>query len=624
MDISTLALVSTAAVAAGAYLNAKYSFGIDIQQLRDDRAWGHRMLRMRARLGEYCTLYRMLELVEPQVEMLWFEGRTWSYGELRGDIDRFAHILSEKGVGNNDFVAVFTTNSPEMIIAVLALSRLGAVSAMINTNLRDDTLHHCLNVSTASLLVSTPDLAPFVPDTIDHLTLSLTSFPNTPSSPSCTLIESSTLQKTSPLTSPPAKRALSDPALLIYTSGTTGKPKACRILNQLVLVTAVPASLDASSPKKYYPLRTYSCLPLFHGTAFFTGICHSLGAGSTLCLARKFSSSGFFKDVAASRATRILYVGELCRYLLNSPATEWDTKHNCIVAAGNGLRGDIWERFKTRFQIPEIREFYRSTEGLAKFDNINSGVWGAGKIGFQGLIRRRLERDTLLLRTDIESGEIYRHPITGFCEKARLGEPGEAVGRVKDRELLSIYLGNEAATEEKILCDVFAKGDVWQRMGDLLLMDKDGWVVFLDRKGDTFRWKGENVSAGEVREHVAKLDGVRDALVWGVALHKYDGKAGAAAITLQDVDEEMFMWKLYGRLRKTGLPSYAIPRLVRITEEISTGATFKQAKGDLEKRSWDVREQRTDQDSLFWLKGDRFVRLDKEGWGEIAGGKAKL
>jgi acyl-CoA synthetase (AMP-forming)/AMP-acid ligase II len=188
------------------------------------------------------------------------------------------------------------------------------------------------------------------------------------------------------------------------------------------------------------------------------------------------------------------------------------------VAHGNGLRGEIWNKFRERFGVPEIREFYRSTEGLAKFDNWGCGTWGAGKIGFHGPIRRYLENDTMIVRIDPDTEAPYRDPKTRFCIRAKLGEPGEVIGRVKSRALLTEYLNNPSATNDKLLTDVFAKGDMWQKMGDLVVHDDSGWVRFHDRMGDTFRWKGENVSAGEVRDHIAKLDGVQDAVVYGVKL----------------------------------------------------------------------------------------------------------
>jgi acyl-CoA synthetase (AMP-forming)/AMP-acid ligase II len=168
--------------------------------------------------------------------------------------------------------------------------------------------------------------------------------------------------------------------------------------------------------------------------------------------------------------------------------------------------------------VPEVREFYRSTEGIAKFDNHSVGAWGAGKVGFSGPIRRFLEDDTFIVKYDTETEMPFRDPKTGFCVRARLGEEGEAIGRVRDRGLLTEYLRNEDATEGKLLRDVFQKGDLFQRTGDLVVQDHSGWIKFQDRVGDTFRWKGENVSAGEIRDHICRIEGIHDAVVYGVKL----------------------------------------------------------------------------------------------------------
>ena len=377
-------------------------------------------------------------------------------------------------------------------------------------------------MSTAQTVISTPDLAEFVPTGRRHFSLNFGSFKQeiSPSQDSINLVTPDTLPK-SPVISPPAKATPKDVSALIFTSGTTGKPKACAIRNHQLCVTSNPLSQDVNNPSKYFPLRTYSPLPLFHGTALFTGVAYVFGCSGTLCLARKFSASKFFQDVAESRATRILYVGELCRYLVLSPPSPYDRAHSCIVANGNGLRGEIWEKFRERFGIPEIREFYRSTEGVAKYDNFGLGAAAAGKVGYSGAIRRYLEEDTLIVRMDPDTEEPYRDPKTGFCVRARLGEPGEVIGRVKEIAVLTEYLNNPSATQEKIIKDVFEKGDCFQKMGDLLVQEETGWVRFHDRMGDTFRWKGENVSAGEVRDHIAKLSGVQDAVVYGVKLARY-------------------------------------------------------------------------------------------------------
>ncbi len=280
-------------------------------------------------------------------------------------------------------------------------------------------------------------------------------------------------------------------------------------------------SLDVANPKKYYPLREYSCLPLFHGTCFFSGLCYSVGNSGTFCLARKFSASRFSKDLTASKATRMLYVGELCRYLLLAPPNAYDRAHQCTVAWGNGLQKDVWPKFKARFGIPEIREVYRSTEGVAKFDNFGTGAAGAGKVGFLGPIARWKEDMTYIVRYDRSTEDLYRDPKTGFCVPAKLDEPGEVIGRVKSLAIYCDYLNNPEATKSKLVKDVFKNGDLFQRTGDLLVHERDGWVRFHDRTGDTFRWKGENVAAGEVRGFIGELDGVHDAVVWGVKLPGY-------------------------------------------------------------------------------------------------------
>ncbi|TVY47372.1 Fatty acid transporter protein [Lachnellula cervina] len=624
MEPTTGALVGAAALAAGAYLNAKLAISPDIQQMRHERAWGERFQSRIANLGDSCSIYHMFDGIDPELEFLWFEGKAWTYGEIKSYAHRLAALLESEGVSKKDHIACFMTNSPEMIVTVLALSKLGAVAALVNIHLRDDTLLYCMDVSMAQTVISTPDLAEFVPSGMRHFSLNLSSFLNTTpaQNTAVTLLSQDNLPNPNIIT-PGAKATPQDVTVLIYTSGTTGKPKACGVRNFLCIATSTPLPQDVNNPQKYFPLRTYSPLPLFHGTAFFTALCYTLGTSSTFCLARKFSTSRFFKDVTESRATRILYVGELCRYLVHAAPSSYDRAHKCIVATGNGLRGEIWEKFRERYGIPEIREFYRSTEGLAKFDNMGFSAAGAGNIGFAGVVRRYLEQDNFLLRVDPKTGAPYRDPRTGFCVRAKLGEPGEVIGRVKSRALLTEYLNNESATEEKILFDVFKKGDCYQKMGDLMIHDHTGWLRFHDRMGDSFRWKGENVSAGEVRDHLAKLPGILDAVVYGVKLASYDGQAGAAAITLDSNADGPFMNRLYKQLKKTGLPGYAMPRLVRITPEIETNATFKKAKGDILKRSWNSNEK-GDQDKLYWLNGTRYQPLDGESWSAIEMGKAKL
>jgi acyl-CoA synthetase (AMP-forming)/AMP-acid ligase II len=470
-----------------------------------------------------------------------------------------------------------------MLFTIAAISKLGAAPALVNTNLRHHTLLHCLSVVGAKLVICTPDHTMHLFEIFDEpampqhcLSLSLGSFPGLRLDPE---IDSSgrishihpgdlALASTRNSFVPPTRK-ISDVSVLIYTSGTSGKPKAVSVKNNQFIIVATPLSLDANKPKKYYPMRTFACLPLFHGTCLFTGFFYSAGCGQTFCLGRKFSASSFSKSLIECRATRMLYVGELCRYLLKAPPSPYDRKHRVIVAAGNGLNKDVWTKFTTRFNIPEVREFYRSTEGIAKFDNFGSGAVMAGKVGFEGPIARRHNKLTYLVKYDTSTEEPWRDPVTGFCVPAKAGEAGEAIGRVLDFSTYSEYLNNPEANEKKLIRDVFAKGDVFQRTGDLLMRDSEGWVYFMDRSGDTYRWRGENVSAGEVRDHIAKLPEVQDAVVYGIRLPGYDGQAGAATITLYDhrsTAESNFAEELYARLRGSGLTAYQVPRLLRLLQ----------------------------------------------------------
>ncbi|KAJ5666333.1 uncharacterized protein N7477_008781 [Penicillium maclennaniae] len=607
--VPAVAVASAISVAAGAYLNAKLSISTDLSTIFNDRAFGKRLAERIGQLGESATIYKLLEQVvevegQGATDAVWFEQKTWSYTQLKELADRFAALLHSRGVKSGDMVGVYTTNSPEMVIVLYALSKLGAVAAMINTNLRDDTFVHCLDVSGSKSIISTPDVCQHVCADLPHSTFNLSSFDGTETG-ATDLITFDTLQQFSP---------------------NYRKTKSMRRTKYVGFDHFHTAVIRREQQVEILPHANIFISSLFHGTAFFTGCCYSVGNAGTLCLRRKFSASQFWKDVHDSRATRILYIGELCRYLVATPPSPYDRNHNCIVASGNGLRGEIWERFRQRFNVPEVREFYRSTEGLAKFDNHGVGAWGVGKVGFSGPIRRLLEDDTFIVKYDTETEMPYRDPKTGFCIRASLGEEGEAIGRVRDRGLLTEYLHNEEATESKLLRDVFEKGDVFQRTGDLVLQDHSGWIGFRDRVGDTFRWKGENVSAGEIRDHICRIEGVHDAVVYGVKLSSYDGQAGAAGITLEEhspAAELRLMSNLYKELKKRGVPSYALPRLVRITEKVATGVTFKQAKGDLVKKSWDPRKG-GEGDSMYWLDGTTYQRLDDQGWTQIETGAAKL
>ena len=567
----SMAVAAAVGITGSMYVDAKYHLLQDVKALLNKRRTNAAFAQhLQDRAGQSVCLYSYLREANPTDQGFWFEGKGWTYTEIWDHVDRLSQFVHDQGIKQRDVVAVYMTNSPELYFAVYALSRLGVTCALINSSLTDDTLHHCITLARAHLVLTSPDLASNVHAISSQLdqchTFAYTcgSFAgNTGLPDSVTLLQANDLPVPSSTFVKPIVN-ISDIGMLIYTSGTTGKPKACAIryhfLNRLVA---------ASRHSSDHPLRIYSSLPLFHGTCMFVGLVTTCATGGCFCLARKFSARRFWKDCHDSQADTILYVGELCRYLLATPPSPYDRDHNVQIATGNGMRGEVWDKFKERFGIPIVFEYYRATETVAGYDyrQFGFGVWGAGKVGHSGLLGRWMEDTTYIVRYDYETDAPWRHPKTGMCVRCKPGEVGEAVGRVMDVNTVTRYLHNDKATESKFIRDVFKKGDLFQRTGDLLVQDQDGFFTFVDRTGDTYRWKGENVSAGEVREYMCNLPGVVDVVVFGLGLKAFDGQAGCATIFLNpNTNIDTFMAGLYKALRSKGVPTYAAPRLIRVSK----------------------------------------------------------
>lgn len=280
--------------------------------------------------------------------------------------------------------------------------------------------------------------------------------------------------------------------------------------------------------------RWYNCMPFYHGTGGFNAIIRMM-AGYTLCIGKKFSASKFWSDIRDSKATWFIYVGETARYLLTAPPSPLDRSHNLRGMLGNGLRLDVWHKFRDRFGVSEILEFFYSSEGMFFLTNYCKGDFLAGAVGHHGLLARlRLKNLYVPVRIDPVTGEVARNKKTGFAYREAYETGGEILVAVSEdsrgRDSFQGYFNDEKATAKKLERDVFRKGDVWYRTGDALRRTKDGRWYFMDRLGDTFRWKGENVSTVEVAEVVGKFPGVVEANVYGVLLPKHDGRAGCAAI----------------------------------------------------------------------------------------------
>lgn len=386
-------------------------------------------------------------------------------------------------------------------------------------------------------------------------------------------------------------------------------------------------------------------MPLYHSSALVLSFCATIMAGSTQAIGRKFSTKLFWEDVRESKATNIQYVGETLRYLLAAPpqidpstGRNLDREHHVKQAFGNGLGPDIWNKFKDRFGVETVVEFYAATEGPFGMWNVSRNDFTLGAMGRNGWLHDLIARRNLkLIKLDEETQVPSRDPTTGFCTICPRGEPGEMIfrlplgeGELKKR--FQGYHGDSKATESKIMRDVFAKGDIWFRSGDLARWDDEGRVFFHDRIGDTFRWKSENVSTAEVSQILGLHPAVREANVYGVQLPHHDGRAGCAAIFLDDGEaspSESTMRSLGEHVRK-GLPRYAQPLFLRVTRGMGheggqTTGTNKQQKHAL--REAGVRPHGTrdgELGAIYWLHGDSYVPFREKDWDQLEGGRVKL
>ncbi len=357
----------------------------------------------------------------------------------------------------------------------------------------------------------------------------------------------------------------------------------------------------------------YDCLPLFHSVGGVVAVTATLVAGGSTVIAEKFSASRFWNDIRRWECTQFQYIGELCRYLLNAPSDDLDGLHRLRLAVGNGLRGDVWEAFAKRFAIPQIVEFYAATEGNFSLYNVEGKPGAIGRV--PGYLRHRFP--TAIVRHDVETGQPLRGE-DGLCLRVAPGEAGEAIGRIGDgRDGSGRFEGytNAQESERKILRDVFEKGDMWFRTGDLMRCDAAGYYYFVDRIGDTFRWKGENVSTLEVGNALASCPGVEDAVVYGVAVPGADGKAGMAFLQTGTGFD-------LGAFRKHAealLPAYAIPLFLRLGSGVSLTDTFKHRKTELMAMGFEDRSGAGD--VYVWnAEAGSYVRLDPELAARIARG----
>jgi fatty-acyl-CoA synthase len=531
-----------------------------------------------------------------------------TYAELDARANRYANWARAQGIGRGDPVALLMENRPDYICAWLGMFKVGAQVALINTNLMGAALSQSIAMAGARHAIVGAELAanfkaaPFEAAPILWVE-------GEDGNLSAALAQASDL---SPGKQARAGVTLKDRAFFIYTSGTTGMPKAANFSHMRMLFM-MSGFVGALGPRPND--RIYDPLPLYHSTGGVCAVGLAFFSGGALILKRKFSVHEFWNDVHCHGATMFEYIGELCRYLLNAPPSPLERGHKIRAVTGNGLRPEIWREFQSRFAIPRIVEFYGATEGNVSMLNYDGTVGAVGRVPdyLEWLLPSRV------VRFDVEK-EMPVRRADGLCIECGPDEAGEALGGISTRAGREFEgYTNRADSDKKMLRDVFKKGDVWFRTGDLMRRDEHGYFYFVDRIGDTFRWKGENVSTGEVGEVLAAATGIREANVYGVAVPGAEGRAGMAALVV-DGDFDLDSLPV---LLKARLASYARPVFLRLSPRIDVTGTFKQRKVDLVREGFDPASIA---DPLYYFDADsgRYERLTAERYAQIVEGRAKL
>jgi fatty-acyl-CoA synthase len=544
-------------------------------------------------------------------------GERLTYRALIGRANRYAHWALDQGLAKGDTVCLMMPNRPDYLAIWLGLSSIGVVVALINIELRGHSLAHCIDIVTPKHLIIAAECAAQLQSATAQLMSRPKVWVHGESDGGFERIDQAIEHCAAepPTSTARAFVTIADPALLIYTSGTTGLPKAANVSHRRLLQWSFWfAGLTNARPDD----RMYDCLPMYHSVGGVVATGAMLVRGGAVLIRDRFSARHFWDDVCEGNCTIFQYIGELCRYLVNTPEHPRERAHRLRLCCGNGLQADIWKKFQDRFGVPRILEFYASTEGNVSLYNVE------GKIGSIGRVPPFLaSRFALaLVQFDPATGRPARDQH-GFCIRCGVNQTGEALGRIAGHgapggEIFEGYT-EPKDTEQKILHNVFAQGDRWFRTGDLMRMDASGFYYFVDRVGDTFRWKGENVATSEVAAAIMAFAGITEANVYGVRVPGNEGAAGMAALV---PDGTLDVAALRAHLVQR-LPDYARPKFLRVAKALATTATFKHTKGDLQREGFDPAAIR---DTLYFddPKSDAFVPLDQALYDQIKAGVVRV
>ncbi|KAF9348383.1 hypothetical protein BGX26_000211 [Mortierella sp. AD094] len=608
----------------------------------------------------------------PYAISLVFEDLSYTWKDLELASNKMAHWYISKGIQAKDRVAMFMTNSPLYVISWLALLKIKAIAVFINNQVTGPVLINSLTTANSRMLIFDYQLVGPLEESLGAIRdLGYAMYSITPEEHVHVGFEKHDKGSSARFFDFMAWRQfgaegftresrrdvdIGDAAALIYTSGTTGFPKAAVMDHgRCTLAPAAWVGICKITDKD----RVYECLPLYHSAGAIIGVGQSWMSGSTVVLARKFSTTTFWRDVREKEVTLIQYIGELCRYLLNAPEDPLDKANKVRLIFGNGLRPDVWRKFQERFGIETVFEFYSMSEATTALLNLNSGEDGAGAVGFRGPIVRTFQANLHIVKVDLDTEELVKDK-NGYCIECAPGEIGELITLADNKTSQTRFVGyynQPKMSNARLIQNAFVQGDQYMRTGDLFYRTEDHFWYFADRAGDTFRWKGENVSTAEVADTLGYVDGIASCTVYGVTIPGQDGRAGMAAIVLKDnywdQDKDAGLKSIETEGPQTGaepapvsgarinekllddfiirlgdyaikrLPPYAIPRFVRICEkELEITGTFKNKKIELKKEGYDL--SKVHERIYWWAPQGRYLPFGPEENSLIHIGRARL
>ncbi|KAL7031358.1 hypothetical protein ACKWTF_006975 [Chironomus riparius] len=564
------------------------------------------------------SLFRKQAATRKNKNAFLIDDKTITFQEIEDFSNKIGRCFQDMGFEKGDTISLLMENRLEFIPTWLGLSKIRVITALINTNLRKEALIHCIRVAQSKAIIVSSELADAIKEIYtdeDISKLKVYVYDENGIVPLDSMYVNlyQKLETVSAETLEIVEGSCKDKLIYIYTSGTTGLPKAVNIthIKYMYFVCTTNKILGYGESD-----CIYTSLPLYHSAGGIVGTGNTVLFGVTVALRKKFSASNFWTDCKKYNCTAAQYIGELCRYLLMTPKKPSDTDHKLKFMIGNGLRPEIWTQFVERFKIPTIVEIYGATESNANFGNFDNTV---GAIGFtpQALA-------WLLAVELIKYDEVTYEPLrdaNGFCIRCSYGEPGILIGKIRVNNAVQSFSGysDKKASEKKIFKDVFKTGDMFFNSGDILVMDVYGYFYFKDRVGDTFRWKGENVSTTEVEGAIVRAAKLSDCVVYGVNIPGADGKAGMA--TIADADHKVDLDNLANELKES-LPAYARPIFIRLGTNLDITGTFKLRKVDLQRDGFDITKIN---DAIYLMQRDgSYKRMTVDDYQLIQQGGLRL